>query len=579
MIPQETIEQIRLSTDIVQLISEYISLKKRGKNYVALCPFHTEKTPSFNVSSEKQIYHCFGCGKGGNVFTFLIEHEKMSFIEAVRFLAKRANIPIQEEKQSEYRRELLDRLNYANQTALEYFQKTLKLSKYQTVLNNYLKSKRHINNDSIDFFKIGLAGEEWEGLINYAAKKDITVEDLEKAGLVTYSDKSKKFHDLFYRRLMFPIFNLSQKAIAFGGRTLKKGMTPKYINSPETPLYIKSNILFGLNFAKDEIRTAKSVFIVEGYFDVISLWQIGIKNVVASSGTAFTSPQARLLARFADEVFLFFDADSAGRKAALRSVDALYDAGLEVKIIVPPEGEDPDSIAHKFGRDKIEQLQENAIGFIPYRVKDFNQQKAGIIDKEKLIKELNVIGSKITDPTRRSLFFSEAANLIGVDMHIFQQQTTSAATPDKYTNSLRKRHNAVEAGFLSILFNNPGSLDTIFEKISPDDFDSKSLSRIYSAMMNQYRTSGVIDARHLIDNAQDNDFVSLVTEIASTEWEADKIEPETRRFVNMIVEEKLKRIRNKLQKELAEAEKAGDQKKADQILQEIKSYGLNAKKN
>jgi len=579
MIPRETIEQIRLSTDIVQLISEYISLKKRGKNYIALCPFHTEKTPSFNVSSEKQIYHCFGCGKGGNVFTFLMEHEKMSFIEAVRFLAKKANIPIQEEKQSDYRRELLDRLNYANQTALEYFQKTLKQPKYQTVLNDYLKGKRHINNDSIEFFKIGLAGKEWEGLINYAAKKDITIEDLEKAGLVAYSDKSKKFHDLFRQRLMFPIFNLSQKPIAFGGRTLKKGVTSKYINSPETTLYIKSNNLYGLNFTKEEIRNAKTVFVVEGYFDIISLWQIGVKNVVASSGTAFTSSQARFLARFAEEVFLFFDADSAGRKAALRSVDALYDAGLEVKIIVPPEGEDPDSIAHKFGRDKIEQLQENAMGFIAYRVKDFNQQKTGIIDKEKLIKELNIIGSKINDPTRRSLFFSEAANLIGVDINIFQQKTPSTTTSDKYTDSLKKKHNAIEAGFLSLLFNNPGSLDSIFEKISPDDFDSKSLSRLYSAIINQYRTNGVIDARYLIDNVQDSDFVSLVTEIASTEWESDKIEPETHRFVNMIVEEKLKRIRNKLQKELAEAEKAGDQKKADQILQEIKSYGLNAKKN
>ncbi|MEW6412336.1 MAG: DNA primase [Candidatus Zixiibacteriota bacterium] len=577
MIPQETIEQIRQASDIVQVINEYIRLKKRGRNYQALCPFHTEKTPSFNVSPDKQIFHCFGCGKGGNVFTFLMEHEKMSFIETVKHLARKANIPIREERTDDFKRELLDRINYANQTALEYFQKTLERPKYASVRDGYLRNKRNISDEAVEFFKLGLAGDEWDGLLNHAARKEISPEDLEKAGLALKSETKGNYFDRFRYRLMIPIFNLSQKPIAFGGRTLKKGEPAKYVNSPETAMYIKGNVLYGLNSAKDAIRDSNSVFVVEGYFDLISLWQIGVRNVVASSGTAFTAQQARLLARFAGEVYLFFDADSAGRTAALRSVDSLYDAGLEVKIIVPPEGEDPDTIARKFGRDKIDELQHDAMQFVPYRIKDFDRETAGIIGKEKLVKEFATIGSKIGDPTRRSLFFSEAADLMGVDAAVFQRDIVQSG-PEQATVRAKK-HNAIEMGFLSLLFSNPGTIDSIFEKISPEDFDSRELARLYGAIANQYREIGVVDAKKLVDNIADERFISLVTEVASTVWEEDKIEPETRRFVKLILEEKSKRIRSRLQKELAKAESEGNQQKADEILQELRTFGLDAKKD
>jgi DNA primase len=579
MIPQDTIEQIRQATDIVQVIGEYIRLKKRGRNFQSLCPFHTEKTASFSVSPEKQIYHCFGCGKGGNVYTFLMEHEKMSFVDAVRHLARRANIPIREEHTDDFRRELLDRLNYANQTALEYFQKTLGRSKYSAVLDGYLKGTRKISQEAIDYFKIGLAGDEWEGLISHAARKGITTEDLDKAGLALLAEKTGKYFDRFRQRLMIPIFNLSQKPIAFGGRTLKKGEPAKYVNSPETPLYTKGNVLYGLNFAKEAAREAGLMYIVEGYFDVISLWQVGVKNVAASSGTAFTSQQARLLARFAEEVYLFFDADSAGRAAALRSVDALYDAGLEVRIIEPPEGEDPDSLTRKYGRDRIEELSHNAVGFVPFRIKDFDRESAGIIAKEKLVKEFQAVGARIGDPTRRSLFFAEAADLMGIDQSVFQRGFATRSSEPADTNHRAGKYNVIEAEFLSLLFNNPGTIDSIFEKIAPEDFDSRELARLYAAIINQYRTAGVIDVRKLIDGINDSRFVSLITEVASMPWEEEKVEEETRRSVKRILQEKSKRLRTKLQKDLANAETAGDQQKADQILRELRSYGLDAEKN
>jgi len=531
MIPPETIEQIRQATDIVQVIGEYVRLKKKGRRYLALCPFHTEKTPSFSVSPDKQLYYCFGCGKGGTVFTFLMEHEKMSFVEAVRFLARRANITIREDARSDFRREVVEQISFANQVALDYFHKLLFEPRYREVLHDYLMEKRGINEETIAQFKLGLAGEQWDGLIRHAAGKGLTAQDLARAGLAVQSESAGNYYDRFRQRLMFPIFNLSQKPIAFGGRTLKKGESAKYVNSPETPLYVKGNVLYGLNFSKDHIRQASSVFVVEGYFDLISLWQVGVKNVVASSGTAFTLQQARLLARFADEVYLFFDADSAGQTAALRSVDALYDAGLEVKVIMSPPGEDPDSLARTYGYEKIAQLQDSALGFIQFRIKNVDLVTTGIIEKERLVKEFSALGNRISDPTRRSLFYAEAADALGVDVSLLQR-AASMEKPSGATEAIgRKRFSPVEVGFLSLLFHNPGSIDTVLEKIAPDDFDSKELSRLYAAISNQYQSTGRVDAKELVDNAQDPSFASLVTEIASAEWEPEQLESETRKFV------------------------------------------------
>ena len=574
MIPPETIEQIREATDIVQLLGEYIKLKRRGSRFLALCPFHTEKTPSFSVSADKQLYYCFGCSKGGTVFTFLQEHEGMSFAEAVRFLARRANITIPEERQSDARRELVERIAYANQVALDYFRSVLSSRRYQNILEAYLKKNRGLETETIEQFQLGLAGEDWEGLIRYARPKGLTPEDLSECGLASYSQKQQKYFDRFRQRLMIPIFNLSQKPIAFGGRTLKKGESAKYINSPETALYVKGNILYNLNFARDYIRREKTVFVVEGYFDVISLWQAGIKNVVASSGTAFTLSQARLLARFADEALLFFDADSAGRNAALRSVDVLYDAGLEVKVITAPPGEDPDSIARTQGRSGIEELKEKAQAYIPFRVQDVNLKKAGIIEREKLVKEFGALGAKINDPTRRTLFWDEAATVLGVDPELFVQ--ASEATKDTGPSSAApaRKYNPVELHLLSLLLHNPGSIDTIFEKLHPDDFSSSELARLFGAMAQQYRVSGEVKASALVDTAQDEKFVSLVTSVAAIEWDPDHVDSEARQMLKHFVEEKKKQVREKLKKQLVAAEAEGNQEEADRIIEELKNYGL-----
>ncbi|MCB2201754.1 DNA primase [bacterium] len=573
MIPQDTIEQIRDTVDIADVIGDYVRLKKRGKNFLGLCPFHTEKTPSFTVSPDKQMYYCFGCGKGGNAITFLMEHEKMTFVEAVRLLAQKANIVIKETG-SDYRREQLERMNYAHVVALEYFHKLLFDKKYAKVLDGYLRKRRQIADETIQTFQLGLSGEEWDGLIRFAGSKDLSPVDLEAAGLAIHSDKKDSYFDRFRTRLMIPIFNLSQKPIAFGGRTLKKGEPAKYVNSPETPLYSKSNVLYGLNFAKDAIRDSNEVYVVEGYFDVISLWQAGVKNVVASSGTAFTAQQARLLARFAEKVYLFFDADSAGQQAALRSVDALYDAGLEVKVIVSPEGEDPDTLARSGGQDRIEELRSAALDYIAYRLRDIDIATAGLIAKEKLIKELAAVAAQIADKTRRTLFLDEAASALRVDRSLMTTGVKQSATPAERVAEKRRRMSKIELDFLSLLFNNPGSIDYVFERIAPDDFDSKQLSRLYTAMITQYQNSGELNAARLLETFQDEEMKSLVGEISFIEWADEDISKETRAHAEKIIEERRRKIRQRLQRELAEAEAAGDTDKADSLLEELKGYGL-----
>ena len=573
MIPQETIEQIRQTTDIVQLIGEYLRLKKRGRNHVAVCPFHTEKTPSFSVSEDKQIYHCFGCGKGGNAFTFLMEHERMSFIEAVRFLARKAGITIREESGSDQKRESIERVAYANHLAADYFHEQLYRSQYRHVLNDYLREKRNISDESIKCFKLGLAGQSWDGFLSHAKSKGLSDDDLVAAGLVLRSEAKGTYFDRFRERLMIPIYSLSQKPIAFGGRTLKKGEPTKYMNSPETPLYSKSMVLYGLNFARDWIRKENEVYVVEGYFDLISLWQAGVRNVVASSGTAFTSHQARLLARFAETAYLFFDADSAGRSAAIKSVDHLFDAGLEVMVIDGPSGEDPDTVAQSKGKDGVLDLRESALDFIDFRVKGIDTDASGIIQKEKLVKEFGTVGSKISDPTRRALFMDRAAERLNVKADLFRQARIQGSNPsvDKVRS---RRFDPVEFNFVSLLLNGPGVIDSILQQISPEDIDSKQLARLYNAIITQYRGTGDIDAKRLLDSANDSDFISIITEAASKEWQEGLIDSELVAMAQRLSEKKSRRIVGRLKDELKKAEQSGDQNRAGELLDEIKRYKL-----
>ena len=329
-IPQEVLDEIAARCDIVSVINEYVPLKRRGSNYQGLCPFHNEKTPSFSVSPGKQIFHCFGCGKDGNVFRFIMDIEGISFLEAVEKLAKRANVPLPEkEMTAEQRKKMEQRKRYLqiNDFAARYYHKVLMESQQGKPYREYLK-RRQISDEIIEKFQLGATPPGWDSLYQALKKRGVSNQEMLDLGLISESRKNGQYIDRFRQRLMFPIGDEKGNVIAFGGRIIDKDASPqKYLNSPDTPLFHKSRNLYGLHLARTGIRNADQAIIVEGYMDVISCHQYGITNAVAPLGTAFTPEQGRLLMRNTYQMGISFDGDAAGIKATMRCLDILSDLG------------------------------------------------------------------------------------------------------------------------------------------------------------------------------------------------------------------------------------------------------------
>ncbi len=369
-IPPEKIEEIRSANDIVEVVSQHVRLKKRGKNYVGLCPFHQEKTPSFTLSSEKQVYHCFGCGKGGNVFTFVMEFEKVSFTESVRSLAERAGITVSyTEVDREQQNEIESLYNACRFAGLHFYINLTKTDEGRTALEYF--HQRGFSDETIRTFGLGYSSNSWDGLVLRSRDEGIKREDLLKAGLIRTREDGSDY-DYFRGRAMFPIFSTSGRVVGFGARKLREDdPLGKYINSPETPIYNKSRILFGLFHSKDAVRAEDNALMVEGYADLISLFQAGIQNVVASSGTALTEEQVQLISRYSKKLTLVYDADSAGSNATLRGMDIAFAQDLDVSIVELPEGEDPDSFVRKSGGKEFRTLLGQSMSFIDFKAKQF----------------------------------------------------------------------------------------------------------------------------------------------------------------------------------------------------------------
>jgi DNA primase len=373
-IPESKIEEIRESANVVDIISQYVQLRKRGKNYVGLCPFHSEKTPSFTVSDEKQIFHCFGCHTGGNIFKFLTEFHKISFVEAVQELAEQQGITIEFDK-AEYTEQQSEQevLYDINTEAARYFLNNLLNDDEGETARKYLH-ERNIKTQTLRSFGLGYALRGWENFINYAKSRNLNLDKCLQLGLIGKTSEGK-LYDKFPGRLIFPNFSPNGRVVAFAGRVLDlKETGAKYINSPESLIYIKGRVLYGLSFAKDDIRRLDKAIIVEGYMDLISLYQNGVKNVVAVSGTALTDDQVQLLSRYTKNVILLFDADVAGIKASMRSIEILLKRDMEVRIVTLPKGEDPDSYVNKHGKEDFEELVKKAENFLEYESKYYESQ-------------------------------------------------------------------------------------------------------------------------------------------------------------------------------------------------------------
>ncbi|MCF6360957.1 MAG: DNA primase [Cyclobacteriaceae bacterium] len=421
MIPSHTVDEIKNRIDIVEVVSDFVSLKRKGQSMWACCPFHNEKSPSFSVSPVKGFYKCFGCGKSGDALDFVMEMEKLNYVESLKFLAKKYGIEVQEKEltddqaqQQSERESLYIVLNAAK----EYFTSTLWDSQEGRAIGLSYFQERKMTDAILKKFELGFVKDEWDGFYTHALKNGHTEEMLEKAGLLIVKENKK--YDRFRGRVIFPIHNVSGRVVGFGARALKKDDKPKYINSPETSVYVKNQVLYGMFQAKQAIRMAENCFLVEGYTDVTSLHEVGIENVVASSGTSLTEGQIKLIQRFSPTITVLYDGDMAGIKASLRGIDMILAQGLNVKMVLLPEGEDPDSYSKALGAEKFKQyLEDKKEDFIHFKANLLAQEaEKDPIKKAESIKEIVSSIAAIPDAIKRTVYIKEAGDLLQIEEQV-----------------------------------------------------------------------------------------------------------------------------------------------------------------
>ncbi|MCH4895273.1 DNA primase [Marinilabiliaceae bacterium JC040] len=417
MIDNITVQKIFESAEIREVVSDFVTLKKRGVNYIGLCPFHNEKTPSFIVSPSKGIYKCFGCGKGGNAVNFVMEVEQLSYVEALKYLAKKYNIEIEEKELSEEEKQRQDdreSMLIVSKMASDYFESNLLKNEGLAIGLSYFK-ERSFQNDVIKTFNLGYCLDKWDDFTNNALKEGYKQKYLVDTGLTIESEKG--LFDRFKGRVIFPIHSVAGKIIGFGGRTLRKDKnTAKYLNSPESLIYHKSKILYGIYQAKRQLVNKDKCYLVEGYTDVLSFHQSGIENVVASSGTSLTVEQIRLIKRFTNNITIIYDGDAAGIKASLRGIDLILEQGLNIKVLLLPDGEDPDSFAKNHSSSELlNYINANEVDFIVFKTKILLEDTKGDpILKARLITSIINSIAKIPDSILRSVYIKECSSLLKV---------------------------------------------------------------------------------------------------------------------------------------------------------------------
>lgn len=565
-------DQVKEATDIVAVIGQYVTLRRRGSSLLGLCPFHTEKTPSFNVNADRQFFHCFGCGKGGDVFTFLMEHEGWSFPETLKYCAEKAGIKLPEHRDhTDPQSRLRDEMAAALELADTIYRHALFQPPGRHALDYLLK--RGFKDQTIKRAGIGYAPASYESVLKSAEARGIPRKALEAAGLIIPSQKGSNPYDRFRNRITFPIVNLSGKTVGFGARALADEDQPKYLNSPETPLYQKSRILYGLVVAREAIRKENRAIIVEGYMDWLTMVEAGIENVVAVSGTALTDVQAKLLSRFCERVTMMFDADAAGQRAALRGIDIAFNAALGVDIAVLPKGEDPDSYIRNHGGDAMRKIVNAGMGIVEYRIESERARVPGgrldFLAQEKLIKEFGELAAKIDDSTRQSAFLLEVRHLLDIDEKTLK---TVLGTESKPSKSIRRTATAPKdtlvdkpSLLLRILLESPEYVRRARVMVLPDDFEHVSLRTMYEK---------------LLAKTADGSWPTTPHELGDTPEEVEKwsrllsypIDPDT---VDKVLADGLAEIAHshrpipQIKRLIEQAERVGDRETAQQLGEEL----------
>ena len=516
----EILEEVKTSNDIVEVVSQYIHLKRSGRNYFGLCPFHNEKSPSFSVSPDKQIFHCFGCGTGGNVISFISKIEGIGFKEAIEVLAEKANIklPTTESNVDSQKEELKAKVYKVNSFTAEYYHKKL-YEPSSKIAQEYIK-KRKINNETLECFKIGFSGK-FDELYKALKKEGFQDAEILESGLVNKSDNGK-YIDRFRNRLMIPILDERNRVIGFGGRVLDDSK-PKYINSPENIVYSKGRNLFGLNVAKK--GDTKRLLIVEGYMDAISLHQRGITNVVAALGTALTTGQGWLLRKNTEQVILGFDSDGAGQTAIIRAMEVMQNMGCDMRVLQMTGAKDPDEFVLKYGAARFQRLLDNAISLIEFKIqvlqKDLNLENAS--DKIKLLNEIAKLISKVDNTMEREIYIEKLSKGYNISKEAIyaevnkiqysSRQSSKILEKDRPALSKRKRQTIEEVSeeirkredtIISILMNNPETYKTLKENLNVENFKDETnkmiLQKIYTEL--EKENSNINSILDYIDNEE-----------------------------------------------------------------------------
>ncbi len=486
-IPEEKISEVLNASDIVDVISESVILKKSGTNYFGLCPFHSEKTPSFSVNPGKQIFHCFGCSAGGNVLSYLMKYHGISFPEAVKMAARKYNIEIENETLSPSIKkefEIKEGLFRINQTVMGHYHDFLKESPKAEAARAYLK-KRGISENTIQEFKLGYSPEGWDTIVNLFRKHKVSNQNAVQSGLVLERKQKDGFYDRFRNRIMFPIFDINMQVAGFGGRVMDDGM-PKYLNSPETPVYFKSRILYGLHAAKQVCRQEGFVYIVEGYFDFLSLYQHGIKNTVASLGTALTSDHVRMLKGYAAKMVLVFDSDTAGISAAKRSIKIFLQEGVDIRILVLPAGNDPDSYVVQHGRDAFVELASNARTVMQFLLQvSMNTHGSSVEGRIKILEDMKQHLILIQDSALRSLYVKELAETLHIDEKAVLEKVREYYLDNSIStlNHFKENEKALESDrreeqIISMMLNHPETIPLIKSRNVTQYFYSEKLKHM-----------------------------------------------------------------------------------------------------
>ncbi len=582
LIPEEIIAQVLDRCDIVEAVSSYIPLKRAGRNFKTNCPFHHEKTPSFVVNPDKQIFHCFGCHVGGNVITFVMQQEKIDFPEAVRMLADKAGIVIPQSGSVDTETlSLKDILYSTNGLAADYFNTILATAGGEaTEAVKYLKG-RAINLETVKKFQLGFAPNKWDGLINHLRGKNINLGIMEKTGLIVTKENREGYYDRFRNRIIFPIFDLKSRCVGFGARAMQEDIA-KYINSPETAVYTKGNHLYGFHVAKDGIREKDFVIVVEGYMDFIIPFQAGVTNIVASLGTALTVEQIRLLSRYTKNVVMLFDADSAGENAVMRSLDLLIEEGLHVKVAALSSGEDPDSFVRKFGVDSFNERITAALPLFDYKMKILmgRYSHKTVEGKTKIAGDMLPTIGKIPNAVTRFGYIKQLADILSVAQEalLIELQKVSAqysgaeskAVDLKLSATLPANAVVAERSLLRLLLENESFILSLEQDIQISDFRDETVRGIISQMMELTRQGQAIKASTFINSLNDQRILQMVSELLTSDEnmlaDRDKV---YRDCISRIKDHRLKLMRRDLSHQIKLAETSGDESKLEELRQKF----------